>query len=326
VRRREFITLLGGATAWPLAARAQQAERMRRIGVLSATSPDPYSPLLPTLRQDLGKMGYVEGQNLAIDARWARNDLDRLPELAQELVRLAPEVIVTSNTATTVAVGAATTRIPIVCVACTDPVSMGLVANEARPGTNVTGMLARVEGLTSKQMELALEVVPGMTKVGALINDSNPSNLVQRREAEAAAAKLQVTIVPAEVRAPNDFHLAFQMLAGQGIKMALVLQDSMFLVERKRIALAAAAARLATMFSFRENVEDGGLMSYGIDLRENYRRAAAYVGRILQGDKYADLPIEFATKLVFAINVHTAKAIVLELPPNLLARADEVIE
>jgi putative ABC transport system substrate-binding protein len=317
--RRALITLLGGAAAWPLAARAQQPDRMRRVGALFATSPDPNSALLPALRQYLGP-------DLMIEARWARNDPEQLLTLAEELVGLGPDVIVTSNTAATMAARRATANIPLVCAACTDPVGMDLATNEARPGTNVTGILTRVEGLTGKQLELASEVLPRMITVGVLINISNPSNLVQRREVESAAAKLRVIVVPAEVRAPGDLYPAFRGLERSGVNLVLVLQDSMFLVERKRIALIAAATRRPTMFSFRENVEDGGLLSYGIDLRENYRRAATYVGRILRGQKPSDLPFEFATKLAFTINLQTATLLGLTVPPTLLARADEVIE
>jgi putative tryptophan/tyrosine transport system substrate-binding protein len=169
-------------------------------------------------------------------------------------------------------------------------------------------------------------VIPGLTRIGVLTNVGNQSNLVQRLEVETAAAKLALTLVPAEVRAPSDIHPAFQALVRENVRMVLVLQDAMFLSERKRIALLAAAAKLATMSSFREMVEDGGLMSYGIDLRENYRAAALYVGKILKGEKPADLPMQFLTKLALAINLTTAKALGFEVPPTLLGRADEVIE
>jgi putative tryptophan/tyrosine transport system substrate-binding protein len=271
------------------------------------------------LRQHLGR-------DLVIEARWARNDPEHLSTLAQELAGLRLDVIVTGNTAATVAARRATSEIPLVCAACTDPVGMGLATSEARPGSNVTGILTRVEGLTGKQLELASEVLPRMTMVGVLINIGNPSNLVQRREIERAAARLRVIVVPTEVRVPGDLHRAFQGLANSGANLVLVLQDSMFLAERKRIALIAAATRRPTMFSFRENVEDGGLMSYGIDVRENFRRAAVYVGRILRGEKPSDLPFEFATKLALVINLQTAALLGLTIPPILLARADEVIE
>jgi putative ABC transport system substrate-binding protein len=246
--------------------------------------------------------------------------------LAKELVQLKPDVIITTNTTATLATRHETAIIPIVCTTCTDPVGIGLALSEARPGTNVTGMLTRVDGMTGKQLELARDVVHGLTKIGLVINPSNQSNAVQQQEAAAAAVKLGVTLVPVPVSLPTDLHVAFQTLSRESVKMVLVLQDAMFLAERKRIALFAAAAKLPTLFSFRENVEDGGLMSYGIDLRENYRRTAVYVDKILKGEKPADLPIEFPTRLVLVINLQTATAIGLTVPQSILLRADEVIE
>jgi putative ABC transport system substrate-binding protein len=326
VKRREFITLLGGAAAaWPLAVHAQQPA-MPVIGFLHTGSAQPWAQSLAAFRQGLNMAGYNVDQNLMIEYRWADGHSDRLPTLAEELVRLKPDVIVAGSTAATLAAKRVTISIPIVCVTCTDPVGMGLVSSEARPGTNVTGNLTRVAGLTGKQLELASEIVPGLIKIGVLINVSNPTNVVQRREAEMAADKLGLTLVPVEISLPKDIHTAFQLLARESVQAVLVFQDTMFLSERKRIALMAAAAKLPTVSSFREHVEDGGLLSYGIDVPENFRRAAHYVDRILKGEKAANLPMEFSTKFSLVINLIAAMALGVEISPMLLARADEVIE
>jgi ABC-type uncharacterized transport system substrate-binding protein len=325
MQRREFISLIGGAAAWPLTARAQSA-RKSLIGFLNRGSAQAYTQWNLAFVQALNKSGHNVEVNLTIEYRWADGYMDRLPALAEELVQLKPDVIVADTTATTRAVRHATTRIPIVCANCTDPVGVGLVLSEARPGTNVTGNLTRVAGLTGKQLELASEVFPGLTAIGLLINVNNQTNVVQRREAELAAGDLRLKLIPAEVSEPKDIHGAFQALAGENVKAVLVFQDAMFLSERKRIALAAGTAKLPTVSSFREHVEDGGLLSYGVDLTDNFRRAAYYVDRILRGEKAADLPMQFATKFTLAINLKIAKSLGLEVPPALLARADELIE
>jgi putative ABC transport system substrate-binding protein len=323
--RRDFITLLGGAAAaWPIAARAQQAT-MPVVGVLLAGSLQRWSGSAQ-FRQGLLDAGYVEGQNIRIEYRGAENHSDRLPTLAEELVQIKADVIVLSNTAATLAARRLTRAIPLVCMNCTDPVGMGLVTSESRPGTNVTGNLTRLKGLTGKQLELASELLPGLLKIGVLIDVSNETNSVQRREAESAAAALGLTIVPVTARTPDDIHPALKALALHGIRAVFVLQSTMFLSERKRIALLALAAKVAIVSPFREIVEDGGLMSYGVDLSENYLRSAVYVARILKGERPADLPMQFSTKLVLAINLTAAKALEIDVPPTLLARADEVIE
>jgi putative ABC transport system substrate-binding protein len=211
--------------------------------MLGPGSPESAAQSAKVFPETLNKGGYIEGQNITIERRWADGYFDRLPTIAKQLIDLKPDVIVTGNTAATLATRRATTTIPIVCLACTDPVGMGLVTSEARPGTNVTGTLTRVEGLTGKQLELASEVLPGLTKIGVLSNASNPSSLVQQREVEAAAAKLAIALVPAEAKAPNEIYPALKALARENVGMVLVLQDSMFLSERKRIALLAAAAK-----------------------------------------------------------------------------------
>jgi putative ABC transport system substrate-binding protein len=326
MRRREFMALMSGAVVvWPLGARAQQQRAMPVVGVLLAGSLQRWSGSA-LFRQGLLDAGYIEGQNIRIEYRWAEGHFDRLPPLAEELVKIKADVIVLSNTAATLAARQFTRAIPLVCMNCTDPVGMGLVTSESRPGTNVTGNLTRLEGLTGKQLELASELLPGLLKIGILIDVSNETNSVQRQEAESAAAALGLTIIPVTARTPNDIHPALQALARHGVRAVFVLQSTMFLSERKRIALFALAAKLAIVSPFREIVEDGGLMSYGVDLRENYLRSAVYVARILKGEKPADLPMQFSTKVVLAINLTAAEALGIEVPPTLLGRADEVIE
>jgi putative ABC transport system substrate-binding protein len=219
-----------------------------------------------------------------------------------------------------------TNTVPIVSPVLLDPVGFGLAASHAQPGGNVTGVLSTVEDLPSKQLALAVEMVPGARKFGLLVNPSNPGNAAQRRNVEAGATALGIELMSLQARGPDDLHGAFENLAREKVAMVFTLADAMILNERKRIALLAAAARLPTMFSFRQNVEDGGLMSYGIELRESWRRSAVFVSKILKGAKPGDLPMEFPTKLELVINLTAARVLGLTVPPTLLARADEVIE
>jgi putative ABC transport system substrate-binding protein len=246
--------------------------------------------------------------------------------LAEELVRLKPDVLVSGTMAGVIAFKTLTNTIPIVSPVLIDPVGFGLAASHAQPGGSVTGVLLTVEDLPSKQLALAVEMIPSARKIGLLVNPGNPTHAVQRRNVEIAATALGIELVTLEVRVPEDLHAAFENLARERIMMVLVFADTMFLNERKRIALLAVAARLPTMFGLRQNVEDGGLMSYGIEIRESWRRTAAFVGKILRGAKPGDLPMEFPTKLELVINVTAAKVLGLTIPPMLLARADEVIE
>ncbi|OLB79635.1 MAG: hypothetical protein AUI16_00890 [Alphaproteobacteria bacterium 13_2_20CM_2_64_7] len=246
--------------------------------------------------------------------------------LAEELIRLKPDVVVSGTIAGVIALKKLTDAIPIVSIVLIDPVGFGWVASHARPGGNVTGFLSTVEDLPSKQLALAIEIVPGANKIGLLTNPGNPSHSFLRPSLEVAARALGVEPIALEVRLPDDLHAAFQSFARDNVKIVVALMDAMFLNERKRIALLAMAARLPTMFLNRENVEDGGLMSYGIDLRASWRRAATFVDKILKGVKPGDVPLEFPTKLELVINLTAAKILGLEIPPNVLARADEVIE
>ncbi len=326
MQRREFITLLGGAVAWPDVVFAQRTERVARIGCLVSGSQDSHGQFVNAFRQALGQLGYVEGRDFMLDLRWAEGRVERLPALADELARLAPDVVVTAIAAAAIAAKQAMPTIPIVSASLSDPIGLGLVASHNRPGGNVTGILITVDGLVGKQLELAREVVPGASRIGMLVNMRNPSNAVQRRDAEAAAPALGIDLVPVDVRSPEDVDAAFQTLTRERSAFVLVLSDLIFVTGRRRIAEMAIAARLPTMYGLREFAEAGGLVSYGIDVRENWRRAAYFVDRILKGEKPADLPVELPTKFELVINLKTAKALGLTVPPSLLARADEVIE
>src|SRR5260370_19453254 len=327
IGRREFIATLGGAAAaWPLAARAQQPGKRPLIVCLIGGSKAGTDRFFGGFLQGMRELAYVEGRDYGLEVRYAEGDFTRIPQQAEELVGLKPDVIVSGTMAGLMAAKKLTDTIPIVSQSLIDPVGFGVAASHSRPGGNVTGLLLTVEDLPSKQLALAVEMVPSANKVGVLINVNNPNNPPQLRNVEAAAAALRVDLVPLTIGVPDDLDAAFQYLAREGVKILLVLTDAMFLNERKRIALFAMAARLPTMFAFRENVEDGGLMSYGVDLSDGWRRTAAFVDKILKGAKPGDLPIEFATKLRLLINLMAAKALGLEIPPTLLARADEVIE
>ena len=326
MRRREFITLVGGAAAaWPRAVIAQVSRRRPLIAVLSGTS---VAHLLSGFSQGLQELGYVEGQNIDIVYRNAEGDQERIPLLVDELVRLKPNVIVvTSGTDAVLAVKQATAVIPIVSTVLSEAAAaLGLVESQARPGGQVTGILTTLEGLTGKQLELLLELVPGATRIGMTLNTRIRAHTVWQQEVKAAANALGVTLVPVDIRAANDLAAGFQTFVRERVELVLLLGDALVMSERRQIADLAAAARLPSMYAYREYAVAGGLISYGINLRESNRRAAAYVDKILRGSKPGDLPVEFPTKLEMVINLKTAKALGLPVPPTLLARADEVIE
>jgi ABC-type uncharacterized transport system substrate-binding protein len=330
VRRREFITLFGGAAAWPLAANAQQPStsppKRPIIGFLAGGSKVANERYYSGFPEGMRGFGYLEGRDYAFEGRYAEGDLTRLPLLAEELIRLKPDVLLAGPTVAVVAANQVTASVPIVGINITDPVGRGLAASHARPGGNVTGILTRIEGLPGKQLEIAHDLLPAISKIGALVNPIDPSTGVQQRETDAAAAKFGVSLVRAEARAPGELGAAFELLARERVDIVVVFGDVMFLAARRQIAALALAARLPTIYNFREHVEDGGLICHGINLKENYRRGAYFVDRILKGEKPANLPIEFPTKVELIINLATAKALGLEIPPTLLARADEVIE
>jgi putative ABC transport system substrate-binding protein len=328
MKRRDFITLLGGAAAapslWPLAARTQQAA-VPLVGYLNNATLAVVSPLLGAFWEGLHAAGYVENK-IALVQRHADGDEAALRRLAQDLVRLRPDVILANSTPATLMAREATASIPIVGLLLTDPVGFGLIASEARPATNVTGILFRVEGQAGKQLEIARDLVPGARRIGALINFGNPAQAVQLRESEADAAQLGISLVPIEIRTTEEIGPAFQRWQAEQVGAVVVFTGTVAFVGRRSIAAFGLASRLPTVFSDRDAVAEGGLISYGISRRETYRRAAYFVDRILKGDKPADLPVEFPSKLELVINMATAKALGLTVPPGILIRADEVLE
>ncbi|HKZ05669.1 MAG TPA: ABC transporter substrate-binding protein [Methylomirabilota bacterium] len=313
--------------ATPRAAQAQQADKAPRIGWLSATSPADRPLLIDAFRQRLRELGWVEGQNIAIDYRYAEDRDDRLPDLAAELVRLKVDVIVSFGTQGVTAAKKATGTIPIVMIAVRDPVGTGLIASLARPGGNLTGVsgYAGLE-IVAKQLELLKETVPKLRRVAVLSNPANAYHRLAIREANVAARSLGVQLQLLEARGPNEFDAAFAAMAKERAGGLLVLSDVMFNAHRTRLAELAARSRLPAAYAVRESVEAGGLMSYGPSFLDLHRRSAAYVDKILKGAKPADLPVEQPTQFELVINLKTAKALGLTMPPSLLRQADEVIE
>jgi putative tryptophan/tyrosine transport system substrate-binding protein len=325
VKRREFITLLGGAAAaWPLAARAQQAGKVATIGFLGA-NPSVESSRVGAFVQRLRELGWIDGRNLAIEYRWAEGRNERYAENAAELVRLKVDVIVTSATPPTVAAKQATALIPIVFAAVTDPVGTGLVATLSRPGGNVTGLANQISDTAGKKLEFLREIVPDLRRLAIMVNVGNPGSLMDMREAQAAARTLGLMVTTSEIRQAEDIAPAFETLKGR-VDAIYVSPDPLVNTNRTRINILAVGARLPTMHATREYVEAGGLISYGPNLPDHFRRAAEFVDKILRGAKPADLPVEQPTKFDLIINLTTAKALGLEVSPTLLARADEVIE
>jgi putative tryptophan/tyrosine transport system substrate-binding protein len=322
VRRREFITLLGGAAvAWPLAAWAQQ-RTMPVIGFLGLA---PEFSGVEALRGGLRELGYIEGTHIVIEWRWAEK-VDQLPELAAELVRMNVNVIVAPSSTFVEAARQATASIPIVFAVHADPVGLGHVASLARPSGNVTGLSMLLTELAAKGLEMMKEAVPHATRIGVLWNPTTPSHLRALKAIEDAAEKLSVELHMVAARTLEDFDGAFSTMAQEAIGAFLVVASPLIVAQRVPLAQLALKHRLPGMFPFKENVEAGGLMSYGADRDDLYRRAATYVDKILKGVKPADLPVEQASKYQLVINLKTAKALRLEIPPMLLARADEVIE
>jgi len=326
MRRREFITLMVGAAAWPLVVRAQVSTKRPLIAWLGGGGESGTLVYVDAFLKGMREFGYVEGSNFDIICRYADGYVERLPLLAEELVRLHPNVILAPASGPAVAAKNATSSIPIVTPALADAVHLGLIASESRPGSNVTGIAPYVAGLPAKQMELAREVVPGALKIGVLTNLDDPKAPPQWQELESAGQELGVNVVASDVRTPDDLEAAFKVLARQGVNVMIVLQTSMLLTERRRIAALAASARIPAIYGYREHVDDGGLASYGVDLRECFHRGAYFVDKILKGASPSDLPVEFPTRLELVVNLKVAKALGLTIAPQLIARADDVIE
>jgi putative ABC transport system substrate-binding protein len=323
IERRQFITLLGSAAPWPLSARAQQPA-MPVSGFLSAVLPGPFAPNLAAFRRGLSQTGFIEGQNVAIEYRWADGHYDRLPALAAELVRRKVDVIVAAVGGP--AAKAATTTIPIVALSGGDPVEEGLVANLNRPGGNVTGWALFAFSLGPKRLELLRELVPTATLIAVMANPTNHAANADRRDVEAAARAIGQRIVVLEASSESDFEPAFAAMVQQGVGALLVMADPFFFNRREQLIALAARHAIPAVYEWREFAEAGGLMSYGSSITEAQRQIGLYTGQILKGTKPADLPFQRAIKIELVINLRTAKTLGLTFPITLLGRADEVIE
>jgi len=327
--RRTFLAGVGAVLlAGPLAAAAQSAGKVYRLGLLGGSPPN--SPggrrAWEGFFQGMRELGYVEGQNILVEGRWYGDHTDRLPALAAELVRLNVDVIVAGTAPAPEAAQRATSAIPIVMAIHTDPIVSGLVASLAKPGKNVTGLSPLGPELVGKRLQLLKEVVPGISRVVVLSNPSDTTQALLLRNAHVAARSLKVRLQVLEARAPSDFAGAFSAMAKERTGGVIILTSSMFYDQRARIAELAAQSRLPAIYSVKDYAEAGGLMAHGVNLGESFRRAATYVDKILKGAKPADLPVEQPTKFELVINLKTAKALGLTIPPSLRARADEVIE
>jgi putative tryptophan/tyrosine transport system substrate-binding protein len=325
IRRREFITLASGAAvAWPLAARAQQLARLPTVGFFGSSTPSSWSNWVPAFVQRMRELGWIEGRTVAIEYRWAEGNPERFTEMAAEFVRLNADVIVTAGAEPVVALKQATAVIPIVFVAASDPVGSGLVGSLRRPGGNVTGLSVQAPDLVGKRLELLREVVPPLRRFAIVVNVGSTGALLEMREVQALAGKLGLEAATLEIRRAEDIAPAFEVL--KGAEALYVCGDPLVSANRVRIVTFALAARLPTMYDHRGHVEAGGLMCYGPNFPELWRRAAEFVDKILRGAKPADIPVEQPTKFDLVINLTTAKALGLTVPDKLIALADEVID
>jgi ABC-type uncharacterized transport system substrate-binding protein len=325
MRRRDLLAWAGGATVvWPLVARGQPARKLKRIGVVEpGSAPDPF---FDAFRDGLRELGYTEGRDLLLEVRWAEGESDRLDELAAELVALNVDVIKTLSTPAALAARRATTTIPVVFVGVGDPVGVGLVPSLAHPQGNMTGIANLAPELSAKRLEILREVVPNLTPIGMLWNDTNPSMVLRAQQSEQAAAAMGVTLQSYGVHDLIAFDPAFDAMVSARTAAIMTLADPFTRAHRKRIIDFAAERHLPAIYELREFVTAGGLLSYGPSFRDMERRSAVLVDKILRGVKPADIPVELPTRFELVINLGTARALGLTIPPSILVRADEVIE
>jgi putative ABC transport system substrate-binding protein len=324
MKRRSFITLLGGAAAWPLAAGAQQSGKLPTIGFLGSVSV-PAARWVAAFLQRLRELGWIEGRNFVIEYRWAEGSSDRAAEFAAEFVRLKVDIIVTYATPVVLAAKRATSIIPIVFAATADPVSTGLVASLAHPGGNVTGLSVQHTDLAGKRLELLREIVPNLRRLAIMANVGNPAAVLELSEVQAAARSLGLEVATLEIRRAEDIAHAFEEVKGRA-EVLYVCIDALLFSQRIYINTLALAARLPTMHGNRENVAAGGLAHYGANYPDLFRRAGDYVDKILRGAKPGDIPVEQPTRFDLVVNLTTAKALGLNIPEAFLLRANEVIE
>ena len=325
LKRRAFIAVLGGAAAWPIVARAQQASHVPIIGYVAPTNPLVPSRSTGAFLQRLRELGWIEGQTITIESRWAAGRIEQLDEIAAEFGRLKVDLIVTSSTNDSIVMKRVAPQIPMVFAVSGDPVGVGLVASLARPGGNITGLSNQSTDAVGKRLQLLREIVPGLHRLAILANPSGRQAMVEVSEVEAAARTLGVDVATSEMRQTADVNSAFELLKSRADALYIV-PDPLANTNRILIGTLALGARLPMMCGFREFVEAGCLMSYGPNLPDLYRRAAEFADKILRGAKPSDIPVEQPTKFELVINLTTAKALGLTVPPSLLARADEVIE
>ena len=328
MKRREFIGLLGSALAWPLAARAQQRQRMRRVGVFTpGTADDPeHKTRDAAFLQGLGELGWIVGRNLRIDYRWGAGDYERFRAMAAELIELNPDVILAQGSSTVTALQKTSGTVPIVFANVTDPVGSSLVATMARPGGNATGFVTTEFGFSAKWLELLKELAPRVTRVAVLRSSAVASQIALFGGIQSVAPALGVELRPIDTRDAGEIERAVAAFAGEPNGGLIAASGSGVLLHRELIVALAARYRLPAVYAYRSHVVSGGLASYGPDSIDQFRRAAQYVDRILKGERPADLPVQAPTKYELVINLKTAKALGLDVPPTLLARADEVIE
>jgi len=329
VKRREFIALLGGAAmAWPLAAGAQQSERIRHIGVLMNTAAESAEGRagVAAFQQVMQQLGWTQGRNVQIETRWGANDVDLDSRYAAELLALAPDVVLASGTLSVTAFQRSTRTIPVVFVQVSDPVGAGLVTSVARPGSNVTGFMNFEYSLSGKWLELLKQIIPQLARAAVVRNPSNPAAIGQFSAIQALAQSLRVEVTTVDIRDPDEVERAVTALASAGNGGLIVAPSAGESIHRGRVVELAAKYKLPAVYSDRFNVIDGGLISYGPNRIDQFRLAAGYIDRILKGEKAADLPVQAPTKFELVINLKTAKALNLQIPDKLLALADEVIE